>query len=116
MDALAVFHCAAGKDRTGVAAAAVPLALGADRATIIADHTRTEQTLAPHRERMQTALAGELDGPAMEHMRVLMAAREEFIVIALDSIESQGGADVWLAAEFGLDAPARAALQAKYLE
>jgi protein-tyrosine phosphatase len=115
-DAATVFHCAVGKDRTGVAAAAVLLALGADRATVIADYTRTEQTLAPHRERAQTALAGELDGLAMEHMRVLMAAREEFIAVALDSIESRGGADAWLAAEFGLDAPARAALQAKYLE
>jgi protein tyrosine/serine phosphatase len=115
-DAATVFHCAVGKDRTGVAAAVVLLALGADRATIIADYTRTEQTLAPHRERVQTALAGELDGPAMEHMRVLMAAREEFIAVALDSIESRGGADAWLAAEFALDAPARAALRAKYLE
>jgi protein-tyrosine phosphatase len=115
-DAATVFHCAVGKDRTGVAAAVVLLALGAERATIIADYTRTEQTLAPHRERVQTALAGELDGLAMEHMRVLMAAREEFITVALDSIESRGGADAWLAAEFGLDAPARAALQAKYLE
>ncbi|MDR0902104.1 MAG: tyrosine-protein phosphatase [Opitutaceae bacterium] len=115
-DAAVVFHCAVGKDRTGVAAAIVLLALGAGRAAITADYLRTEQTLAPHRERVQTALAGELDGVAMEHMRVLMSAREEFIALALDSIESRGGADAWLAAEFGLDAPARAALQAKYLE
>ncbi len=114
--AATVFHCAIGKDRTGVAAAVVLLALGADRATITADYARTEQTLAPHRERVQTALAGELDGEAMEHMGVLMSAREEFITVALDSIESRGGADAWLAAEFGLAAPARAALQAKYLE
>ncbi|MDR0352812.1 MAG: tyrosine-protein phosphatase [Opitutaceae bacterium] len=114
--AATVFHCAVGKDRTGVAAAIVLLALGADRATLLADYTRTEQTLAPHRERVQTALAGKLDGLALEHLRVLMAAREEFIAVALASIESRGGADAWLAAEFGLDAPARAALQAKYLE
>lgn len=39
------FHCAAGRDRTGVLAAALLLALGADDDTIIADYERTHPNL-----------------------------------------------------------------------
>ncbi|GAA2042062.1 hypothetical protein GCM10009720_23330 [Yaniella flava] len=39
------FHCAAGKDRTGVLAAALLLALGADDETIIADYRATYPNL-----------------------------------------------------------------------
>jgi protein-tyrosine phosphatase len=38
-----LFHCAAGKDRTGLAAAVVLGVLGVDEATIVADYELTEQ-------------------------------------------------------------------------
>lgn len=41
-----VFHCAAGKDRTGVLAALVLSLLGVDRADIVADYLATGQGLA----------------------------------------------------------------------
>lgn len=41
----ALFHCAAGKDRTGVFAAAVLGVLGADDDTIIADYARTDAVM-----------------------------------------------------------------------
>lgn len=40
------FHCAAGQDRTGVLAASLLLALGAEPETIIADYARTGQNSA----------------------------------------------------------------------
>jgi len=38
-----VFHCAAGKDRTGIAAALLLSALGVDRATIVEDYALSER-------------------------------------------------------------------------
>jgi protein-tyrosine phosphatase len=38
-----LFHCSAGKDRTGVGAALILLALGASRETIIADYVATDR-------------------------------------------------------------------------
>lgn len=38
-----LFHCSAGKDRTGVAAALILLALGADRETVMADFLATNR-------------------------------------------------------------------------
>ena len=40
------FHCAAGQDRTGVLAASLLLALGADRDDIVADYVRTGENSA----------------------------------------------------------------------
>src|SRR5690606_29425991 len=37
-----LFHCSAGKDRTGIAAALVMTALGVDRETILKDYTLSE--------------------------------------------------------------------------
>jgi protein tyrosine/serine phosphatase len=42
----ALFHCAAGKDRTGVVAAIVLSAVGVTRAAVIADFMKTEPALA----------------------------------------------------------------------
>ncbi len=41
----AVFHCAAGKDRTGITAALIYSALGVDRAEIIADYVLTDANM-----------------------------------------------------------------------
>lgn len=40
-----LFHCAAGKDRTGILAAIVLTLLGADRDLIVADYAQTQQNL-----------------------------------------------------------------------
>ncbi|WP_194421154.1 tyrosine-protein phosphatase [Microbacterium abyssi] len=45
------FHCAAGRDRTGVLAAMLLLALGADDDDIVADYARTGENMAAIMER-----------------------------------------------------------------
>lgn len=47
-----LFHCAAGKDRTGVLAAAVLSCLGADRQTIVADYAATHTNIAAILDRL----------------------------------------------------------------
>nr|WP_172151396.1 tyrosine-protein phosphatase [Isoptericola chiayiensis] len=51
------FHCAAGQDRTGVLAAALLLALGADEAAIVADYARTGESSAAIQERLAPVMA-----------------------------------------------------------
>lgn len=48
----ALFHCAAGKDRTGVVAAVLLELLGVDRAAIVEDYVLTEVSLQPVLARM----------------------------------------------------------------
>jgi protein-tyrosine phosphatase len=48
----AVFHCAAGKDRTGVLAAVVLDAVGVTRDAIVADYARTEERIEAIRARL----------------------------------------------------------------
>ena len=50
----AVFHCAAGKDRTGVLAAIVLSLLGVDEEIIIADYHRTARSMEALMERLAT--------------------------------------------------------------
>lgn len=51
------FHCAAGQDRTGVLAASLLLALGADRVDILADYARTGANSAAIHERIAPVIA-----------------------------------------------------------
>ena len=50
----AVFHCAAGKDRTGVLAAIVLSLLGVDESIIVADYHRTAASMDALMERLAT--------------------------------------------------------------
>ena len=59
------FHCAAGQDRTGVLAAVLLLALGADRDAVVADYARTGPNSAAIGERIAPVLA-----PLMERLGV----------------------------------------------
>ncbi|WP_411557643.1 tyrosine-protein phosphatase [Plantibacter sp. MPB07] len=87
------FHCAAGRDRTGVLAAMLLLALGASDDDIVADYARTGENMAAILERtrpvlgaMWTALGIDerateldtiLDEPMAPSMRLLLAELRE---------------------------------------
>lgn len=65
------FHCAAGQDRTGVLAASILLALGADDDAIVADYERTGQAsaeimtrIAPIMQPLLSSLGMDLDAHA----------------------------------------------------
>lgn len=50
------FHCTWGRDRTGIVAALVLLALGAERADIMADYLLSQPTVGAYPESLQAAL------------------------------------------------------------
>lgn len=68
------FHCSAGKDRTGVLAACILLALGASDDDIISDYVRTYDNLLEIRERIQPVVGQLLSrlGMDLDQARKLM--------------------------------------------
>ena len=104
-----VFHCSAGKDRTGFAAALVLSALGVSRDLVFQDY-------------MLTNLLWKIDPLSMgdlpaDVMTALGRAEEVFLAAAFETITAEfGGLDHYLAHELGLHTPERARLSDLYLD
>jgi protein-tyrosine phosphatase len=107
-DGPVLFHCTAGKDRTGVAAALVLLALGVRRALVVQDYLLTNDLYRhpplPASDTPPDALA------------VLWRVQAGFLDTALQAIDNdQGGLDRYLQVRLGLSDAALDALAARYL-
>jgi protein-tyrosine phosphatase len=90
-------HCAAGKDRTGVAVAVLLMAAGVEPASVIADYTATAPRIPVLLSRLQV-LGRRLPADADEHPE-LLAAPVEAITAVTDRLTSwPGGLPGWLAA------------------
>ncbi len=108
-DAPLVFHCTAGKDRTGVAAALLLLALGVPLAVVKQDYLLTnEHYRHPPMPASRTP---------PDVLAVLWRVREDFLDAALQAVEQdQGGLDRYLSQRLGLGPAARDELAARYLQ
>ena len=106
-DAPLVFHCTAGKDRTGVAAALILLALGVPRAVVQEDYLLTNRVYRhPPLARSETP---------PEVLQVLWRVQLGFLDAALQTIDRQpGGLDAYLQ-RLGLGPAALASLRQRYL-
>ncbi len=108
-EAPVVFHCTAGKDRTGVAAALILLALGVPRGVVLRDYLLSnalyKRPAMPHTDTPADALA------------VLWQVKAAFLDAALDAIDAgHGRIDDYLSRRLGLGPAAMAALRSRYLE
>jgi len=108
-DAPAVFHCTAGKDRTGFAAALILLALGVQRDVVMQDFLLSNQLYRrPDLPETQTP---------REALEVLWRVEDSFLIAALDAVDAdQGGIERYLGQRLGLGPAARAALALRYLD
>ena len=90
-----VFHCTAGKDRTGFAAALLLSALGVDRGTIEHDYLLTNQLYRRDPS---------LEGKGHPHvMKVLWQVQPEFLHAAFEAVDAQhGGMREYLHGAIGL--------------
>jgi protein-tyrosine phosphatase len=83
-----VFHCSAGKDRAGFAAAMTLYAIGASSETVMHDYLATNHCTANYLNGMLASLA---DQPAMrpiiDTVHMLMQVHPDFIGTALRAIE-----------------------------
>jgi protein-tyrosine phosphatase len=99
-----LFHCTAGKDRTGVAAALILRALGVPRETVVDDYLLTNRSaqifideVNEQIDRHNTRLI------AAEQLYPLMAASPRLIAAALDHIDARyGGVEPYLRQRAGL--------------
>lgn len=91
----ALFHCTAGKDRTGLLAALMLEIVGVDRATVIEDFALTHDRIGPLRERLLAA--AERDGVPRSDFERLLGATPDLIEPALAHLDSRyGGAVAYL--------------------
>ena len=114
-DAL-LFHCTAGKDRTGIGAALLLYALGVPYATIKADYTATNYYRAQDNGRSLQFMVTQYhlnEGVA----RSMNGAKAEYLDATFDAIRRQyGSIDNSLPQQLGLDQQHLALLRQKFLE
>lgn len=104
-----VFHCTAGKDRTGFAAALILLALGVPRGVVMQDYLLTN-SLYRRPEGMGSHAPEDV-------IAVLWRVQEEFLDAALHRVDNDfGGLQAYLADVLGVDAAARQELERRYLQ
>ena len=117
-----VYHCSAGKDRTGVATALVLSALGVPRETILADYELSNRYF----NGLASAAGAESrkDDPQMaafaklppEVLKVFMGVDARYLQAVFDEIDAKyGSVDAYLDKELGVDAADIARLKALYL-
>ena len=104
-----VFHCTAGKDRTGFAAALILMALGVPRGVVMQDYLLTN-SLYRRPEGMGSHAPEDV-------IAVLWRVQEEFLDAALHRVDNDfGGLQAYLADVLGVDAAARQELERRYLQ
>jgi protein-tyrosine phosphatase len=111
-----LFHCTAGKDRTGWLAAVVLSALGVEHEVIAADYLRTTELNQTGIDFMIGRLErnGVADGSAV---RPMLEARPEYLAEAYAAVESEfGGMPTYLREGLGADDDVIAGLRANLLE
>lgn len=96
-----LLHCAAGKDRTGVATALILAAVGVSEDAIVADYIRTEESLAGLPERLVLGWSDVQSEAALHRLTMerpeLMLAPAAAITAVLDVLrEWPGGTRGWL--------------------
>lgn len=99
-----LFHCAAGKDRTGVFAASILSVLEADDDMIVADYARTGDALAALFARIEASLGPRLGGAATHDVPpVLLTAPAGAMSEMLAAIKGRHGSVTELLRDAGLD-------------
>lgn len=110
-------HCTAGKDRTGIGAALILLALGVPRESVLEDYLITNDTMREFNENVLSKVSGGLDELGIQKFQGLMGAKEEYLSATFKSIEDHfGDFDAYFEKEYDLTPEKRAALQDYCLE
>jgi protein-tyrosine phosphatase len=106
-----IYHCTAGKDRTGMATALILSALGVPRETIYADYLMSNRFYHP------AASSTPMGALPPELSAVLIGVDESYLRTVFDSIDAQyGSVNGYLDRALGVDATKIARLRAVYTE
>ena len=116
-DASLLVHCAAGKDRTGFAAAIILMALGVSREVAMRDYLLTRRFFRPDAE-----IARLKEKYAMEHLPAeavlpMLEVHEDYLSRALDSIDERfPDLETYLEEALGVGPAERGELRRRYLD
>ena len=111
-----LFHCAGGKDRTGVAAAVILSILGVGRGQIVEDYMLTNDRLTDQASTFQLRLA-EYPRESRDVLLALGLAKPDYIELALDVIDRDfGGIDAYAQDQLSLSQSEVDALRELLLE
>ena len=113
-----VFHCTAGKDRTGFAAAMLLTILGVPQETVMQDYLLSQVYGRQQRERMlRRVRIISLFRIDPQVLQPLMGVEASFLEAAFDEIETEYGTmDNYIENGLGVDRDTRRLLRARFLE
>jgi len=115
-DSAVVYHCTAGKDRTGIATALVLYVLGVDEQTIQADYLASNYYRAAENERSINGMVKMYD-LSETAARNMMGVKSEYLDATFAAIKQQyGSIDNFLKKELGLNKAKVAKLRELYLD
>lgn len=114
-DTRCLVHCAAGKDRTGFAAAIILLALGVPREQVMEDYLLTRQYFSPAAEIDRLRVKYGLEAVPDEAILPMLEVHPDYLARALRSIDDYGDFDTYLREVFGLGSAEREELRRRYL-
>ncbi len=107
-----LYHCTAGKDRTGWASAAILTALGVPRETVLADYLLSNDYLAAS----NAATLAQVPAAIRPGYRAVLDVREEYLRSGFDEVTAKYGTfDNYLRAGLGLSGRDLRALRAQLL-
>jgi len=107
-----VYHCSAGKDRTGWATAVLLTALGVPRETVMADYLASNGYLVEKNRAMFSAMPPQ----QAAKLEPVFTVRAAYLNAAFDEVDKRYGSfDRYLKEGLGLDAVALARLRARFL-
>lgn len=118
-EGVVLYHCSAGKDRTGMATALILSALGVPRETILTDYELSNQYYRP--DASPEAVAANPQAAAFMRLpadirAVFMGVDKRYLQAVFDVIDRDyGSVEVYLDRELGVDAADIARLKALYL-
>ena len=119
-DGAVLFHCAAGKDRTGVFAAALLAVLGADAAAIAADYTLTQTQLRPLLTRLSVVFPTDdqnFAGLDWDNTPgAMLSAPSETMLAMLRILDEEHGGMLSVLRRAGLDAITEATLRERLVD
>jgi protein-tyrosine phosphatase len=109
----AIFHCTAGKDRTGWAQAVFLSIMGVPREVIMRDYLLSNDNLKAKNDKMLAALKGRID-PAL--LEPLLGVRPEYLQAGFDAADKEyGSMDRYIRDGLGLSDGTIRALRAEFL-
>lgn len=88
----ALFHCFAGKDRTGVTVAVVLTALGASKEAIFGDYLMTNKLREQSNKRLYAQISKDIEQDiAIEAFNILMNVKKEYLAYSYETAKSMYG-------------------------